>query len=83
MLGGLLTELGWRWTFLLPVPFALAILLVAPRVIPRDRPSRRPTRRYDFAGAVTVTAAMLLLVRTVVEAPDTRLGLAGDDRARS
>ena len=26
VLGGLLTELGWRWTFLLPVPFALAIL---------------------------------------------------------
>src|SRR5919106_2076272 len=53
--GGLLTELGWRWTFLLPVPFALAILLVAPRVIPRDRPAIGP-RKYDVAGAVTVTA---------------------------
>jgi MFS family permease len=68
--GGLLTELGWRWTFLLPVPFALAILLVAPRVIPRDLPAIGP-RKYDIAGAVTVTAAMLLLVRTVVEAPET------------
>jgi EmrB/QacA subfamily drug resistance transporter len=74
VLGGLLTELGWRWTFLLPVPFALAILLVAPRVIPRDRPSLEGRRRYDIAGAVTVTAAMLLLVRTVVEAPDTGWG---------
>src|SRR5919197_1081526 len=36
VLGGLMTELGWRWTFLLPVPFALAILALAPRVIPRD-----------------------------------------------
>jgi MFS family permease len=70
VLGGLLTELGWRWTFLLPVPFALAILLVAPRVIPRDRPSIEGRRRYDIAGAVTITAAMLLLVRTVVEAPN-------------
>ena len=35
--GGLLTELGWRWTFLLPVPFAIAILIAAWRVIPRDR----------------------------------------------
>ncbi len=26
ILGGLLTEVGWRWTFLLPVPFALLIL---------------------------------------------------------
>jgi MFS family permease len=71
--GGLLPELGWRWTFLLPVPFALAILLVAPRVIPRDRPAIGP-RKYDIAGAVTITAAMLLLVRTVVEAPDTGWG---------
>jgi MFS family permease len=76
VLGGLLTELGWRWTFLLPVPFALAILAVAPRVIPRDRPSVEGRRRYDIAGAVTVTAAMLLLVRTVVEAPDKGWGSA-------
>ncbi len=67
--GGLLTELGWRWTFLLPVPFALAILLIAPRVIPRDRLIPGVRRRYDVAGAVTITAAMMLLVRTVVEAP--------------
>ena len=72
--GGLLTELGWRWTFLLPVPFALAILLVAPRVIPRDRLIPGARRRYDVAGAVTITAAMLLLVRTVVEAPASGWG---------
>jgi MFS family permease len=69
--GGLLTELGWRWTFLLPVPFALAILLVARNVIPRDRIIPGQKRRYDIAGAVTITAAMLLLVRTVVDAPET------------
>jgi MFS family permease len=69
--GGLLTELGWRWTFLLPVPFALAILLVARNVVPRDRIIPGQKRRYDIAGAVTITAAMLLLVRTVVEAPET------------
>jgi MFS family permease len=74
VLGGLLTELGWRWTFLLPVPFALAILLIAPRVIPHDRPSVEGLRRYDVAGAVTITASMLLLVRTVVEAPNTGWG---------
>jgi len=76
VLGGLLTELGWRWTFLLPVPFALAILAIAPRVIPRDRPALTGRRRYDVAGAVTVTAAMLLLVRTVVDAPTKGWGSA-------
>ena len=80
MLGGLLTELGWRWTFLLPVPFALAILAVAPRVIPRDLPLVTGRRRYDVAGAVTITAAMLLLVRTVVEAPAEGWGSPVTDR---
>ena len=37
VLGGILTELGWRWTFLLPVPIALALLAIGPRVIPHDR----------------------------------------------
>src|SRR3954469_860192 len=36
VLGGVLTELGWRWTFLLPVPIALALLAAAPRFLPRD-----------------------------------------------
>src|ERR1700742_160668 len=31
--GGLLTEIGWRWTFLLPVPVAAGILLAVPRFI--------------------------------------------------
>ena len=70
MLGGLLTELGWRWTFLLPVPIALALLAVGPRVIPHDRGAALTRRRFDLPGAVTLTAGMLLLVRTVVEAPD-------------
>ena len=34
--GGLLTELGWRWTFLLPVPIAAALLAAAPRMLPPD-----------------------------------------------
>jgi MFS family permease len=67
--GGLLTEIGWRWTFLLPVPVAAAILFSVPRLIPRDRPHLGPRRRYDVAGASTLTAGMLLLVHTIVEAP--------------
>jgi MFS family permease len=70
VLGGALTELGWRWTFLLPVPIALGLLLAAPRALPRDilLPGRR--RSFDVPGALTLTTGMLLLVRTVVEAPD-------------
>jgi len=67
--GGLLTELGWRWTFLLPVPIALVLLALAPRFLPRDRVGLGPRKPFDIPGAVTLTAGMLLLVRTVVEAP--------------
>jgi MFS family permease len=67
--GGLLTEVGWRWTFLLPVPVAAALLFALPRYIPRDRAYLGPARRYDIPGALLLTGGMLLLVRTVVEAP--------------
>src|SRR5689334_19931859 len=48
VLGGLLTEVGWRWTFLLPVPIAAAILLALPRFAPDDTPSVGERRSYDF-----------------------------------
>jgi Major Facilitator Superfamily len=56
--------------FFFPVPLALATLIAAVRLVPDDgRPARR-TAGFDLAGAVTVTAGMLLLVFTVVEAPE-------------
>jgi MFS family permease len=69
VLSGLLTEVGWRWTFLLPAPVALASLIAGSRVVPRDHRVARDGQRYDVAGAVTATASMLLLVYAVVEAP--------------
>jgi MFS family permease len=73
VLGGLLTELGWRWTFLLPAPVALGVVLAARRFVPRER-HQRSAGGYDLPGAVTVSAAMLALVRTVVTAPDQGWG---------
>ena len=72
--GGLLTELGWRWVFFLPVPVALVTLLAAIRLVPLDTRPTLPSRAFDAAGAVGMTAAMLLLVFTVVEAPDAGWG---------
>jgi MFS family permease len=76
VLGGLLTEAGWRFTFLLPVPIAAAILIALPRVLPDDTPATDQRRSYDLPGAITITAGMLLLVRTVVRAPDVGWGSA-------
>jgi EmrB/QacA subfamily drug resistance transporter len=68
--GGLMTEIGWRWVFFLPVPVALVTLLAGLRLVPRDSRPARLSRSFDVAGAVSLTAAMLLLVFTLVEAPE-------------
>ncbi|GAA3039718.1 MFS transporter [Actinokineospora globicatena] len=67
--GGLLTEIGWRWTFLLPVPIALAILVGASVLVRKDE-AATGKRHYDIPGAISVTGAMLLLVFTIVRAPE-------------
>ncbi|MDU0290764.1 MFS transporter [Saccharothrix longispora] len=72
IVGGTLTELGWRWTFLLPVPIVAIVFLGGLFLVPRD-PAPVRGRKYDVAGAVTITAAMLLLVFAIVEAPSSGL----------
>ncbi|HEY2521938.1 MAG TPA: MFS transporter [Streptosporangiaceae bacterium] len=68
VLSGVLTEVSWRWTLLLPAPIALLILLAAIPLIPRGHEGGREGRRFDVPGGLAVTAAMLLLVYTVVSA---------------
>ena len=70
VIGGLLTEIGWRWVFFVPAPIALITLIAAIKLVPD--PGRVPAARrsFDLAGATAITAAMLLAVFTVVEAPD-------------
>ncbi|GAA2092349.1 MFS transporter [Kitasatospora saccharophila] len=71
IIGGLLTQVDWRWTFFLPVVVALVVLAAGIALVPKDQPggdSAAP-RDYDLVGAVSITAAMLLLVYTVVDAP--------------
>ncbi len=67
VLGGLLTSVGWRFTFLMPVPVALIALVFAIRLLPRHR-AEPAEGGYDVAGAITGTSALLLLVFTVTEA---------------
>jgi MFS family permease len=69
VIGGLLSELGWRYVFLLPAPFALVLVLAATRLLPAGNEPSLGHRHYDLLGALTVTTSMLALVYTVVEAP--------------
>lgn len=61
LIGGLLTEfLSWRWSFLLNVPIAVAILVTAPRVVPGGRGERGG--RLDVPGALTVTGGLVAFI---------------------
>ena len=76
VLSGVLTEISWRWTLLVPAPVALVVLAAAIWLIPRGERTGRGGRRFDIPGAVTITAAMLLLVYTVVSAQQAGWGSA-------
>ncbi|MGW5972248.1 MFS transporter [Streptomyces sp. NPDC055186] len=75
VIGGLLTELGWRWVFFAPVFLAGAILLAALRLLPAEaRPEPAP-RGYDLPGAASAAAAMLLLAYGIVRLEHGGAGL--------
>jgi EmrB/QacA subfamily drug resistance transporter len=75
LIGGPITAgLGWEWVFFINVPVGLGVLALCPALLPESRPPAR-RRVYDLAGAVTITAALVLLVYAVSEAPDA--GWAG------
>jgi EmrB/QacA subfamily drug resistance transporter len=69
LLGGVLTEYaGWEWVLFVNVPIGLAAAALAPRLLPESRTTGH--RTFDFAGAVSVTAGLSLLVFTLVDAND-------------
>ena len=74
LLGGLFTEgPGWRWVmFVNPVA---AVLVLAPvfLLVSGER-SRAQLRGFDARGAILATGGMLLMVYTLVKAPDVGWG---------
>jgi MFS family permease len=74
VVGGLLTAVHWRWVFFAPVLTAAAILVAAVLLIPREARPARAAGGFDVAGTATLTGAMLLLVVTVVRAPEVGFG---------
>jgi MFS family permease len=68
VLGGLTTQASWRFAFILPSPAAALLLCMAVYAVPQDRPRLHYAQRFDVPGAITLTAGMLLTVRTIVEA---------------
>jgi EmrB/QacA subfamily drug resistance transporter len=68
VLGGALTEsLSWRWVFFINLPIGIAAALLSLRFVPNSRAEDEP-ETADVAGAVTVTAGLLVLVYGIVKA---------------
>jgi EmrB/QacA subfamily drug resistance transporter len=73
ILGGVLTEwLGWEAVLYVNVPIGIVAALLATRLLPEGREAG--TRSFDVAGAVSVTAGLVLLVYALVDANDAGWG---------
>ncbi|MFC7584979.1 MFS transporter [Nonomuraea antimicrobica] len=68
VLGGLLAVVDWRLVLFAPAVLALVILVLAVPLIPAAPAERSSDRRVDVLGAVTITAAIMLLVLGVERA---------------
>jgi EmrB/QacA subfamily drug resistance transporter len=74
LLGGVLTDgLGWEWVLWVNVPIGLIAAAIAPTLLAESRAAGE-RRHFDFAGAVSVTAGLSLLVYALVDANDAGWG---------
>jgi EmrB/QacA subfamily drug resistance transporter len=65
LLGGVLTDaLAWHWIFLVNVPIGIIVIALCLRLLPAVGPTA--TGRVDYAGAVTVTTALMLATYAIV-----------------
>jgi EmrB/QacA subfamily drug resistance transporter len=66
LLGGIITDvLDWHWIFLVNVPVGAAVIVLSLRLVPAAR-GMAAKQRLDVAGAITVTASLLLAVYAIV-----------------
>jgi EmrB/QacA subfamily drug resistance transporter len=74
VLGGALTQyLSWPWIFFVNVPVGIAAFILSYRLVPESR-DEHAHRSIDFAGAVTVTGGLMILVYGIVGAQSAGWG---------
>ena len=66
LLGGVLTDaLDWHWIFLVNLPVGIGVFALCLILLPGGR-DQATVHRLDVAGAVTVTASLMLAVYAIV-----------------
>jgi EmrB/QacA subfamily drug resistance transporter len=68
LLGGLLTSyLSWSWVFFINVPVGVAAIALTPLLL-RESRAGLAHRHFDFPGAASITAGLMLLVYAMTRA---------------
>jgi EmrB/QacA subfamily drug resistance transporter len=74
VLGGILVEaFSWPWIFFVNIPVGIAVFIAALRYVPESK-DERAHKSFDLAGAVAVTAGLLILVYAIVKAQEKGWG---------
>ena len=70
LLGGILTDaFSWPWIFFVNVPVGIATFVFSARYVPESR-DEHAHRSFDLAGAISVTAGLVILVYAIVQAQE-------------
>jgi EmrB/QacA subfamily drug resistance transporter len=64
--GGLVQTVGWRWAFLINLPFAALVVLVALRHVPESR-DEQAAGRFDVLGSVLAALALAGITYGLIE----------------
>jgi EmrB/QacA subfamily drug resistance transporter len=74
LLGGVLTDtFDWHWIFLVNIPIGVLVFFLSFRLLP-GAAGQAAGQRLDVAGAVTVTAALMLAVYAIVNGNEAGWG---------
>ena len=76
LLGGVITDaLAWNWIFLVNVPIGIGVVVASLAVLPGGGGATSGVR-LDVAGAVTVTASLMVAVYAIVNGNEVGWGTA-------
>ena len=76
VLGGILVDsFSWPWIFFINIPVGIVVYLATLRYVPESK-DERAHKAFDLAGAVTVTAGLVILVYAIVKAQEKGWGSA-------